>query len=250
MTNTPIYSTEAFDETTAGYLDYDQGSVDYSGAHATKMYPLTAAGEAALDAHYEAINDAVQHWAGLHTGVTAEFTDHVAVSLYGRTATAGCPEGLHLSPSDWVRHAEDALSEVIPELAHTFAGGELAPTDHGWELTNTDRTVEGFPEELVQDQHFETLGELIDALAIYRKATAAPLLRELDRALDSASDVDTLGEDFAGVDTFEEARALAARVRDHYESVEYDAEIAWEALSDLVTSERRTLALVRAAAAR
>ncbi|MEW1835953.1 hypothetical protein [Microbacterium sp. NPDC079995] len=236
MTNQYTPSTVEFDASVPGYLSEEGG--------------LTTAGEIALDEHFELINDAVQCWAAQKLGVVVEFTDHVAVTAYGRAAKRGESDGLWLAPDHWVECAELALVEIIEQLTLPLAGGELAPTDTGWELNGTDRTVADFPEELIKDQTFERIEDVIDTLAIYRDATAAPLLRDLEDALDGVDDVDALSADFDGVASLAEAEAIAARVRNHYQHIEHEADVAWDALSDLIAPDRRALALASAATRR
>ncbi|WP_409047066.1 hypothetical protein AB2L57_10750 [Microbacterium sp. HA-8] len=88
-------TSTTFDQTTPGFLDADGD--------------LTAVGEAALDAHLETVNAALQTSAAEH-GVTVELTDHALITgPDGLTVTAGGADDLTESPAQWVAYVTAAL---------------------------------------------------------------------------------------------------------------------------------------------
>ena len=126
-----------------------------------------------------------------------------------------------------------------------IAGGTLSHTEDGWELYGTDTTVEGFPEELVKDQAFDSIEDVLGAIAVYRYATYAALPTELTDEIRGAGSVEDLGENFDGLDTLEEAQKFSAAVNRFYETIEDEADVIWGVLSDEVSWEVRTSAAAK-----
>ncbi|MCR2824943.1 hypothetical protein [Microbacterium sp. zg.Y909] len=127
-----------------------------------------------------------------------------------------------------------------------LAGGTLALTEDGWELSGTSGDAEGFPEEFVKDQAFDSITGVLEAIAVYRYATYATLPTSIDQQISGAGSIEDLGEGFDGCETLDEARTFATNVIRHYELIQQEADDIWDVLCDEVSWEVRTTAEAKA----